>query len=227
MISIDGDGQNDPLDIPKLINKLKKEDLDVVAGWRKKRKDKKATVLMSKIGNVFRKILLHDNVHDTGCTLRIYKRKAAKSLDLQGEMHRYILALLKWKGFKIGEISVNHRSRKKGKSKYNYQKSLKGFIDMIYVWFILKFSQRPLHIFGFLGFLSFVIGIIIEIWMIIEKITRNINLSSNAWFSLGFFLIMSGIILFGFGITLDLLMKSYHNTSPYEKRYYIREILEK
>ena len=227
VISLDGDGQNNPADIPKLINKLKKEDLDVVAGWRTKREDKKAKILLSKTGNFFRKIFLNDKVHDTGCTLRVYKNKAVKSLDLQGEMHRYILALLKWKGFRIGEIPVNHRKRKNGKSNYGYKKSLKGFVDLIYVWFILKFSQRPLHIFGLLGVISFISGIVIEVWMVIEKILGNINLSSNAWFSLGFFLIIAGILFFGFGIVLDLLIKTYHNTSPYEQRYYIREILEK
>jgi uncharacterized protein YjeT (DUF2065 family) len=142
-------------------------------------------------------------------------------------MHRYILALLKWKGFKIGEMPVNHRKRENGKSNYGYQKMYKGFVDLVYIWFIQKFSQRPLHMFGLAGITSIGIGIVIELWMIWMKIFGGISLSDNAWFLLGFFAIITGILLFSFGIVLDIVIKAYHNTSPVEKRYYVREVLEK
>jgi len=100
IISMDGDGQDDPREIPKLLKKLKEENLDVVAGWRKNRKDKAGIKILTKTGKLLRNFLIKDEVHDTGCTLRVYKKEAVKSLDLQGEMHRYILALLKWKGYK-------------------------------------------------------------------------------------------------------------------------------
>ncbi len=225
VISMDGDGQNDPADIPKMLEKLKKENLDVVTGWRKNRKDKSGIKLLSRFGKFLRSVFLHDRVHDTGCTLRVHKKEAVKSLDLQGEMHRYILALLRWKGFKIGEIPVNHRKRENGKSKYGYQKMYKGFIDLVYVWFIQKFSQRPLHIFGLAGIVSAGIGVLIEIWMAYQKIFNKISLSDNAWFLLGFFAIITGILLFSFGIVLDLLIKVYHNTSPFERRYYVNEVV--
>lgn len=227
VISLDGDGQNDPADIPRMIEKLGRENLDVIAGWRRERKDKQGIKILSRMGRNFRRLLIHDTVHDAGCTLRIYKREAVKSLELQGEMHRYILALLRWKGFKIGELPVHHRARRNGKSKYGYKKAVKGFIDLIHIWFIDKYSQRPLHMFGFLGLVSILLGLIIEGWMIYEKLFREIDLSANAWFILGFFLLITGILLFSFGLVLDTTIKIYLNTSPFEKRYYVKEVLEK
>jgi len=227
IISIDGDLQNDPSDIPKLLEKLKEGDLDVVAGWRKHRKDKSGIKILTKIGRFLRKILISDQVHDTGCTLRVYKKRAAKSLDISGEMHRYILALLRWKGFRIGEVIVNHRPRLNGKSKYGYTKAIRGFLDLIYIWFIKKYSQRPLHVFGFAGLSSFGAGALIELILLYFKIFHTIDFSSNAWFPLGFFLILMGIVFFSFGIVIDLLMKIHLNNSPHERRYYIRDKIMK
>jgi len=224
VISIDGDLQNDPKDIPRMIEKLHKERLDVVCGWRKKRKDDLGIRILTRIGRFIRRRFVKDDVHDTGCTLRVYKKEAVKSLDIQGEMHRYILALLRWKGFRIGELKVNHRPRIHGKTKYGYLKAVRGFIDLIYIWFIQKYSQRPLHIFGSLGLISFGLGALIELWLAYLKIFHTIDLSANAWFILGFFLILMGIVFFSFGIVIDLLMKIHLNNSPYEKRYYIRKI---
>ena len=225
IISLDGDGQNDPLDIPRLLEKLQEENLDVVAGWRKHRKDKKGIKILTKTGKLLRSLLIKDRVHDTGCTLRVYKKEAAKSLDLHGEMHRYILALLKWKGFNIGELVVNHRPRTNGKSKYGYSKAIKGFIDLIHVWFIDKYSQRPLHIFGFLGLLSLFFGILAEFWMLYQKVFSNIDLSANAWFPLGLFLMLGGVMFFSFGLIIDLTIKVHLNTSNNERRYYVRNVI--
>jgi len=227
IISLDGDGQNDPADIPKLLEKLEKENLDVVAGWRKKRKDKPGIKILTIIGRGLRRILIKDNVHDTGCTLRVYRKNAAKSLDLQGEMHRYILALLRWKGFRIGELEVNHRPRIKGESKYSYNKAIKGFIDLIHIWFIDKYSQRPLHMFGLLGLLSFFFGILAEMFMLFQKVFYDIDLSANAWFPLGFFLMLGGVMFFSFGLIIDLTIKAHLNTSHSERKYYVRDILRK
>jgi glycosyltransferase involved in cell wall biosynthesis len=226
IISMDGDLQNDPKDIPKLLDKLENEDLDVVVcGWRKNRKDKGGIRVLTKIGRFCRKVMIKDDVHDTGCTLRVYKREAAKSLDLQGEMHRYILAMLRWKGFKIGEVVVNHRPRVNGKTKYGYSKAERGFIDLIYVWFISKYSQRPLHMFGRLTVISFLIGFISLILTIIARI-GGLSLNRNGWFFLTIFFFLAGIMFFSFGIIIDLLIKIYHNTSPQEKRYYVRDIIK-
>lgn len=227
IISLDGDLQNNPEDIPKLLKKLNKENLDVVCGWRKHRKDKSGIKILTKIGRFLRKTLISDGVHDTGCTLRVYKKTAVKSLDISGEMHRYILAILKWKGFRIGEIEVDHRPRINGKTKYGYSKALRGFIDLLYIWFIDKYSQRPLHIFGGIGIASFLIGIFIEAILVYFKLFLAIDLSATAWFLLGFFLIGGGFMAFSFGIIIDLLMKIHLNSSPHEKRYYVRETILK
>ena len=224
VISMDSDLQNDPADIPKMLEKLEKENLDVVCGWRKNRQDKKGIKILTRIGRLLRKVMINDKVHDTGCTLRVYRKEAVKSLDIGGEMHRYILSILRWKGFRIGEIVVNHRPRHAGQTKYGYDKALRGFIDLIYVWFIQKYYQRPLHIFGKAGLLSFFTGAIIELVMLYGRLFRGMDLSANAWFILGFFFIIMGIIFFSFGITIDLLIKSQLNSSPYEKRYYIRNV---
>ncbi len=225
IISLDGDGQNDPADIPKLLEKLKKDNLDVVAGWRKNRKDSSGFRILTRIGRVVRGIIIKDNVHDTGCTLRVYRREAVKSLDLQGEMHRYILALLRWKGFKIGELEVNHRARIHGKTKYGYSKAIRGFLDLIYIWFIQKYSQRPLHMFGYLSIFCFFAGLASGISSIYSKIFNGLSLNRNGWFFSGIFFLLGSVIFFTSGIIMDLLIKIHLNNSPYEKRYYVREVI--
>lgn len=227
IISLDGDGQNNPADIPALLKKLHEENLDVVAGWRKTRSDKGRIKVLTKIGRFLRKILIQDKVHDTGCTLRVYRKKAIKSLDLQGEMHRYILALLRWKGFRIGEIVVNDRARVHGVSKYGISKALRGFIDLVYIWFIHKFSQRPLHIFGYISFIVFMIGVFLLAYATYQKIFLGVGINRSGHFLLGSFSMLTAIILFSFGIVIDLLIKIHLNNSPHEKRYYVREVKTK
>jgi glycosyltransferase involved in cell wall biosynthesis len=223
VVSLDGDGQNDPADIPLLISTLEEKNLDVVAGWRKTRKDKQGILVLTRIGRALRKALINDNVHDTGCTLRAYRSPAAKSLAIGGEMHRYVLALLRWKGFSIGEVVVNDRARVHGVSKYTYSKAVRGFIDLIYVWFIFKYSQRPLHLFGYMSLVTFVLSLISGGFTLYDKIFRNLHVNRDGWFFLTFFFI-TAIMLFSFGIIIDLLMRIYLNTSPTEKPFYIRSI---
>lgn len=226
VVSLDGDGQNDPADVPKLLQKLEAENLDVVAGWRKVRSDKGRIKVLTRIGRLLRRVLIQDVVHDTGCTLRVYRRAAVKSLDLQGEMHRYILALLRWKGFRIGEVVVSDRARVHGVSKYGMSKAFRGLIDLIYIWFIHKYSQRPLHIFGYASFIIFAIGSLLLAYALYQKISLGIGINRSGHFLLGSFSVMTSIMLFSFGVVIDLLMKIHLNNSPYEKRYYVREVKE-
>jgi glycosyltransferase involved in cell wall biosynthesis len=226
IISLDGDGQNDPKDIPKLLAKLKKDKLDVVAGWRRYRKDKAGIRILTRVGRVLRAAAIKDKVHDTGCTLRVYTKAAVKSLDLQGEMHRYILALLRWKGFKIGEEVVNHRPRKIGKTKYGYGKAVRGFIDLIYIWFINKYSQRPLHMFGYLSIITFLVGTLAVGESVFARIVWSLSLNRNGWFFLGISLMLASILFFSFGIIIDLLIRIHLHTSHTEHRYYVRETIE-
>jgi glycosyltransferase involved in cell wall biosynthesis len=224
IISLDGDGQNDPKDIELLYRKLVEEDLDVVAGWRKNRKDSKGINTLTLIGRFMRRRIIKDIVHDTGCTLRIYTHEAAKSLDIGGEMHRYILAILSWKGFRIGEVVVSHRPRVNGKSKYNYSKAIKGFIDLIGIWFIQKYSQRPLHLFGYMALMLGFFGGATFLLSLYQKLFTGLPFNRNAWFFGSGFLLLAAIIFFSFGIVIDLLIRIHLNASPNEKRYYIRNI---
>lgn len=226
VVSLDGDGQNDPRDIPKLLEKLEKEKLDVVAGWRKNRKDGKHICFITLAARFLRRFFIRDQVHDSGCTLRVYRREAVKSLDIGGEMHRYILALLRWKGFTIGEMEVNHRARKHGKTKYGCTKAFRGLIDLIYIWFIHKYSQRPMHLFGLMSFASLIFGGAALFWSFYARFFFGLSLNRNGWFFIGFFCILVGIIFFSFGIVLDLLIKMQLTMSPHEKRYYIRRVIK-
>jgi hypothetical protein len=171
--------------------------------------------------------MIQDVVHDTGCSFRVYTREAVKSLDIGGEMHRYILALLRWKGFRIGEVVVNDRARVHGVSKYNYTKAVRGFIDLIYVWFIHKYSQRPLHLFGYLSFSSFVVGFASLFYSVYAKIFLEVAINRNGWFFVAFFFILASIMFFSFGILIDLAMRALYLSSDHEDRYYIRSITTK
>ncbi len=223
LISLDADLQNDPKDIPRLLKKLNDEDLDMVAGWREKRKDPAWMIVVTKSAKFLRKLLIDDGVHDSGCTLRVYRKEAVEDLELWGEMHRYIVALLGWKGSKISELKVNHRKREHGVSKYNWQKSFKGLVDLFYIWFWKKFSGRPLHLFGIGGLSIMGLGVLSGIWTIYLKIIKNVSLSDSVWFIMSFFLFMIGFQFFVTGIIIDILIRNYYSTSL-EKRYIVKEI---
>lgn len=227
IITLDGDLQNDPKDIPRLLKKLEEKNLDVVAGWRVRRKDSAGIRILTRIGRNLRKLFLSDIVHDSGCMLRVYKKEAVKNLDLWGEMHRYVLQLLKWKGYKIGELPVNHRPRIHGRTKYGYSKATRGFIDLLYIWFLQKYYQRPLHIFGAIGLWSFFLGFLSGAYSLYSRIFEGLSLNRNGWFFLGIFFMLGGIMFFSFGIIIDLLIRIQQAVSPHVKRYYVREVIKK
>jgi glycosyltransferase involved in cell wall biosynthesis len=228
VISLDADLQNDPKDIPRLLEKLenKKEKYDVVCGWRHKRKDPLWMLIITNVAKVLRKIFVADAVHDSGCTLRVYRKQVIEDLQLWGEMHRYIVAILRWKGARVGEIKVNHRPRIHGVTKYNWDKSLKGLVDLFYIWFWKKFSTRPLHFLGVSGLFLIFLGMLSGIWTVFSKLFLDVDLSDSAWFALSFFLVLIGFQFFISGVILDILIKDYYNTS-FEKRYNVREIVKK
>lgn len=224
IITMDGDRQNDPNDIPKLIEHLEKNDLDLVSGWRKNRKDSIMKRLVSRVANMLRKILIHDGIHDSGCSLKIYRRECFETLDLYGDMHRFIPAALKIKGFKIGEIIVNHRPRTAGKSKYNWERTFKGFIDMVSVWFWNKFAVRPLHLLGGMGLVLF-IGGFFAAGMSAYIYWEFGKVSHTGWPLLSVFLFLTGILLFVLGLISDILIKTYYGLSK-DKSYSVKEIYD-
>ncbi len=225
IISLDGDRQNDPKDIPRLLNKLEKDNLDVVAGWRAKRKDPFWMLFVTRVARFLRGLFASDGVHDSGCTLRVYRRHFTEDLELWGEMHRYIMALLRWKGARVGELKVNHRPRTVGVTKYNFYKSMKGFVDLFYIWFWKKFSGRPLHLFGVIGITLSFMGILSFLYTIYLKLILAKDLSDSVWLILSIFLILVGLQFFLSGIMLDIMIRNYYNNSL-EKRYKIREIVD-
>lgn len=224
IITIDGDRQNDPGDIPNLINHLESNDLDVVSGWRKNRKDKLLKKIFSVSARILRGIIIKDAIHDSGCSLKLYKKECFEHLTLFGEMHRFIPALLKIKGFRVGEIVVNHRPRVSGKTKYNWKRGIKGFIDMIAVWFWNKYSARPLHLMGGLGFIFLFGGFITGI-LTIYLFYKGFSLSDTVFPLLTAFLVFTGIQLFISGLISDMLSKNYYSSID-DTVYSIKEIIE-
>ncbi|HBI33683.1 MAG TPA: glycosyltransferase [Candidatus Moranbacteria bacterium] len=222
VITMDGDLQNDPADIGLLLEKMK-EGFDVVSGWRFKRKDSLSKKIFSRTANLLRKILIQDTIHDSGCSLKAYKRNCFEDVDLFGEMHRFMPALLELQGYKIGEVKVNHYPRVHGVTKYNWKRGMKGFVDMISIWFWRKYSNRPLHLFGGTGIVVSFVGTVVLLWMVVEKIFFGASLSEKIWPLVGIFLVLVGIQLFVFGLLADIMLKNYYKGQK-RMNYNIKEI---
>ena len=224
IITMDGDRQNDPADIPNLIDHAIKHDLDIVSGWRKTRKDSAAKKIFSRCANLLRGIIVKDGIHDSGCSLKLYKKECFDEIILYGEMHRFIPALCIIKGFTVGEIVVNHRPRVAGVTKYNYKRAFKGFIDMISLWFWGKFASRPLHLFGFLGILALVLAFAAGITSIVIFALQG-RINNTAWPILTTVFLIAGLQMFTFGLLSDMMSKIYRETTK-DKSYVIKEIVE-
>ena len=210
IVTMDGDRQNDPADIPGMLCYLTENDLDVVSGWRKDRKDTFMKRFVSRGANLLRYFLVHDGIHDSGCSLKVYRRECFQDVNLYGEQHRFIPAILKIKGYTIGEVVVHHRPRTSGRTKYNWKRTFKGFLDMISVWFWNKYATRPLHLLGGLGLLFLMIGMGCGVWSIALfcmgfKMSRNIIPPI-----LTVFFILMGVLMFVFGLMSEILMKIYY-----------------
>lgn len=223
IVMMDGDLQNDPADIKLLLAKIE-EGYDVVSGWRWKRKDSLSKKVFSRTANLLRKILIQDKIHDSGCSLKAYRRSCFEDIDLFGEMHRFIPALLELQGYSVGEVKVSHHPRTSGVTKYNWKRAMKGFVDMISIWFWRKYSNRPLHLFGGTGIVISFMGVLIIIWMAIEKVFFGASLSEKIWPLVGIFLVLVGIQLFVFGLLADILLKNYYKGRG-KMNYNVKEVI--
>ena len=226
IVMLDADMQNDPEDIPAMLEMLEREKLDVVSGWRKNRKDSFMKCFISSGARILRSRLINDGIHDSGCTLKAYRKHCFDTIDLYGEMHRFIVGLLKVKGFKIGEIVVKHHPRIHGVTKYNFWRTFKGFLDMLSVWFWRKFANRPLHLLGGMGFIMMTVGFATGVWALYMKFFQDIDLSDTSFTVLTMFLFFTGFFLFIIGIMADMMSKIYYSTSR-DEVYLIEEVIEK
>lgn len=225
IVALDADLQNDPADIPKMIERLK-EGFDVVSGWRKKRQDSTLTRLLpSKVANWLISRITGVKLHDYGCTLKAYRNEVLAETKLYGEMHRFIPALASWNGAKVTEMVVNHRPRTSGVAKYGLGRTWKVVLDLITVSFLGSFSTKPIYVFGSLGLFSAVASIILGLTVIYQKVNFNTDMSGNPLLILTAVLIIATIQFILMGLLAELLVRTYHE-SQNRPTYVIREILE-
>lgn len=218
VVTMDGDLQNDPRDIPHMVEYLTAHDLDVVSGWRKDRHDPVVKRFISRVANILRSIIVRDGIHDSGCTLKVYRRECLEGLDLYGEMHRFIPALLLMRGFTVGEMVVTHRARVADKTKYGFARTLKGFLDMLSLGFWNKYSARPLHLFGGVGTVLLFVSVIAGLRAVYLKLFVGLDLTNTFLSFLALFGFLIGILFVVFGLLADMLSKVYFsqgNNAPY------------
>lgn len=225
IITLDGDLQNDPADIPLLLSKLE-EGYDLVSGWRKNRQDNALTRLLpSKIANFIIGQITGVKLNDYGCSLKAYRAELIADLNLYGELHRFLPALAYIEGAKITEIPVNHHARRFGKSKYGLGRTFRVIMDLLTVFFMKKFLTRPMHVFGFFGLISLILGIFIGIYLTFIKLGLGKSIGDRPLLILCVLLILTGVQLFSFGLLGELSMRTYHES---QKRpiYRIRQIFK-
>ena len=211
VITMDGDMQNDPSDIPMMLDKLKKEDWDVVTGIREKRQDSLIRTFPSKIANYIIKKTTKLNIKDHGCALKVFTKETAKELNLYGELHRFIALIAFQNGARITEVNVKHHSRKFGESKYGLGRTFKVINDLLLIVFQRKYMQKPIYLFGNVGLFLFVIGGLMSVYLLIIKMMGH-EIGNRPLLMLSVLLILMGIQLFTIGIVIDLLMKTYYES---------------
>jgi len=223
IVTLDGDLQNDPADIPVMLAKLKSEGWDVVAGNRKNRQDGMLLrKIPSKIANRLIRNLTGVYVHDYGCTLKVFRKDIAHRLELYGELHRFIPILAVMQGGKITEMDVHHHPRIHGKSKYGIGRTLKVMSDLMLMVFFQKYLRRPIHLFGPIGIISFAIGCVVNVYLLVLKILGH-DIWGRPLLLLGVTLVLAGIQFLTFGLIAELIMRTYYE-SQNKKTYTVREV---
>lgn len=226
IITMDGDLQNDPRDIPRLLSKLE-QGYDVASGWRYNRKDPGLSKkIPSKISNRLASRMTGLKLHDYGCTLKAYRKRALSDLKLYGEMHRYIPAVLHWQGFKVAEVKVRHHPRTRGQTKYGAKRLIRGLFDLFNFKFWSGYSTRPLHFFGGLGIVSFLAGFFISLYLVLMKYLYDISLEDRPLLLLGALFIILGIQLIMFGFLGEMIVRVYYDKTG-KKTYILAEELMK
>jgi len=233
IVTMDADLQNDPEDIPLLLERMDKG-FDVVSGWRKDRKDE---LVRRKFPSMLANSLISNvtgvHLHDYGCTLKAYRREVLENVELYGDMHRFIPALASWVGCKVDEVVVRHHPRRFGKSKYGLSRIVKVVLDLLTVSFLLRYSRSPIQIFGKMGLTVGVPGLLLLIFMLLANVSSNLFGTSFAagllkrpfWVMTSFMLIFFGIQFVCMGILAEIQMRTYHESQG-KPIYVIKEIIE-
>nr|MCK4930353.1 glycosyltransferase family 2 protein [Nanoarchaeota archaeon] len=204
IITLDGDLQDNPKEIPRFIEKLN-QGYDLVVGWKFKRKDPLTKIIPSKFFNLLTSFLTKVKIHDMNCGFKAYKKKVIENINVYGELHRYIPALAFWKGYKIGEIKVKHHPRRYGKSKYGVSRLFKGFMDLITVKFLMSYGRRPLHLFGLTGLLCFFLGIVSGLYLTYLWF-KGIVIGDRPLLMLAVLLIVLGVQFISLGLLGDMII---------------------
>lgn len=225
IVTLDADLQNDPADIPRLLEKMN-EGYDIVSGWRAKRKDpfisRKlpslcANWLISRISGV--------HLHDYGCTLKAYSRGVIDNINLYGEMHRFIPALANWYGVDVAEIKVQHHPRKYGQSKYGISRTFRVILDLLTVKFFLNFSTRPIHVFGLFGLIVLFLGGAIGLYLSFLKLFMGVGLSGRPLLLLAILLIVLGVQFVAFGLLAEMMVRIYYEPGR-KTTYSVKEVID-
>ncbi len=223
IITMDGDLQNDPSDIPSMLGFAVTDEFDVVTGIRQKRKDSLVKKIPSKIANFMVRRVTKLDIKDNGCALKVFTKDIAKGLNLYGEMHRFITLLAHLEGAQIKQVPVKHHARHAGVSKYGLERVFKVVADMMLLLFIRKYFQRPIHLFGIFGVLLIILGIFINMYLLIVKLGFGEDIGNRPLLIFGMMFILGGIQLFTIGIVMELLIRTYYE-SQQKRPYRVKKI---
>jgi glycosyltransferase involved in cell wall biosynthesis len=225
VIFMDGDLQNDPAEIPRLLQTMEEGDFDVVSGWRKHRQDaaisrklpsRMANWLISKVSGV--------QLHDYGCTLKAYRRDVLKNVRLYGEMHRFIPAYAAWAGATVTELPVNHRARKYGTSKYGINRTIKVLLDLLTLKFLSSYSTKPIQLFGGLGALCFLFGVLATVYLLYSRFFEGVRINRNPVALIAVFLFLAGLLFITQGLLAELVTRTYFESQG-KPTYVIRSVV--
>lgn len=223
IFTMDGDLQDDPHEIPHFLERMEQDRVDLVCGWKKRRLDDPVKRLVSSVVNALTRFSTGTSVHDMNCGFKLYRAEVAKTLNLYGDMHRYIPAIAAAHGFRISEIVVNHRKREFGVSKYgNFRRFFKAFFDFVTLLLVRRFVDRPMHFFGIIGSLSSLVGLIILSYFLYIKMFADAVIGNRPLLLLGVLLVVIGMQLFSSGFLGELIIRQNGSRNMYT----VREVIE-
>ncbi len=221
VVTMDADLQDDPSEIPPLRRKLE-EGYDLVSGWKRVRHDPLTKTIPSRLFNAVVRRLTGIKIHDFNCGLKAYRRDVVRHLHVYGELHRFLPVLAHWEGFRVGELTVQHRPRKYGRTKFGMARFWKGFLDLLTVLFTTRYLRRPLHLFGFWGLVTAFAGSAILLWLAIEKLFQGASLSNRPLFLGGILLLIVGIQFISIGLIGEMISRSQAASEEYQIRDYLK-----